>query len=799
MTSNGSMGRPAQRRSTMNDGTNNDDDSDIELEPLMMQEDQKRKSNNENNSDTIGNRRITPSNARGEYKNGTDLDHRTIDMSATTPASASPRPPQVNGGDEEVGGEEAPHCRICYGDHLQERLVVPCACAGSMRWIHISCLNRWRVTNPARAEQCEICHERYVSSSWRHWPRITQWLSLLLLVLPMCLLALIASGEWAAGGGGMNDPHTRAMCASPTTVHHILEECSHSTATFFMLPNATIEVAVAAGATHSHARLPLLHLSDPSTLKPSSAQHMRLHIGVSSIDFSHNRMTSTLTFRRPTSSPSVSSTSSSSTTSTPDISSASIGTTVRSLEGGHNVIGSVDADRILPSSSSLPSSSLSSSSSSVPMVSSMEGDVSTSITFTPLFDGGSESGQEPSRCINLATSPVVVHSRVRHLSSGLVQDTDYTSFVNGSTPTTPSGARAARARDFVCIRGYSYEIMDMLPFRVRRHLVSLPVSIKATNGHPLLAIDRSATILHGRHYVGAMTDPVPDDHDEVDGGTSDGNIGNGDISHTVITGRFDDESTLANDTLTDWLGTLPIMLRKGHHANGAAQAADDFMSSTGAEVPVSWRYVLNVMRLAMHPNMLPDDIVAAIQPPFTFTTTTNSSANTNSNGNRSSSSTPSVAMTSHGRLTYCSSDVSGSGAICVQPSTICVVAAHTASAYHHIWLPPRCYGTQRFVFALLWIMPLVSFLCVVHQRWQVLMGPADRRRREYCRLLTLMIVTIQAILGIVLTDDDELAFLYRIFLMMVISRGLRHGRDVLYAKLLPIMNRETLTTRATFP
>jgi hypothetical protein len=41
-----------------------------------------------------------------------------------------------------------------------------------------------------------------------------------------------------------------------------------------MLPNSSVSVAATAGATHSHARLPLLHLSDPSTLKPSSAQHM---------------------------------------------------------------------------------------------------------------------------------------------------------------------------------------------------------------------------------------------------------------------------------------------------------------------------------------------------------------------------------------------------------------------------------------------------------------------------------------------------------------------------------------------
>jgi hypothetical protein len=225
------------------------------------------------------------------------------------------------------------------------------------------------------------------------------------------------------------------------------------------------------------------------------------------------------------------------------------------------------------------------------------------------------------------------------------------------------------------------------------------------------------------------------------------------------------------------------------------------------------------MRLAMHRQMLPIDIIEAMQPPFTSPNLNNNSTsptttttptkggeeesgtnnNNNNNGGSGSNGSPSVAMANNGRLTYCTLDVHGTGSICVQPSTICVVAAHTASAYHHAWLPPRCYVTQRFVFALLWILALVSFIGVLHMRWPILMGQADRRRRECCRLLTLIVVTIQAVLGIVLTDDAELAFLYRLFLIMIVLRGLRHLRDLIYAKLLPLLNRESLTTRATFP
>jgi hypothetical protein len=58
----------------------------------------------------------------------------------------------------------------------------------------------------------------------------------------------------------------------------LLIECSHSSATFFLLPNATLTTAVAAGATHSHPRLPLLHLSEAESLKPATSDHLVTHI-----------------------------------------------------------------------------------------------------------------------------------------------------------------------------------------------------------------------------------------------------------------------------------------------------------------------------------------------------------------------------------------------------------------------------------------------------------------------------------------------------------------------------------------
>jgi len=38
-------------------------------------------------------------------------------------------------------------CRICLEDEVDRKLVIaPCACAGSQKWVHRVCLNKWRST-----------------------------------------------------------------------------------------------------------------------------------------------------------------------------------------------------------------------------------------------------------------------------------------------------------------------------------------------------------------------------------------------------------------------------------------------------------------------------------------------------------------------------------------------------------------------------------------------------------------------------------------------------------------------------
>ncbi|OCF56128.1 hypothetical protein L486_06069 [Kwoniella mangroviensis CBS 10435] len=55
-------------------------------------------------------------------------------------------------------------CRICFSGPEEEdmlgRMISPCLCTGSMRYVHVKCLNAWRGTG-TNAVKCPQCHYRY--------------------------------------------------------------------------------------------------------------------------------------------------------------------------------------------------------------------------------------------------------------------------------------------------------------------------------------------------------------------------------------------------------------------------------------------------------------------------------------------------------------------------------------------------------------------------------------------------------------------------------------------------------------
>lgn len=52
-------------------------------------------------------------------------------------------------------------CRICYGDDSTEPFVNACNCIGSLKFVHASCIEMWRQTNPIQQEKCNVCKSNY--------------------------------------------------------------------------------------------------------------------------------------------------------------------------------------------------------------------------------------------------------------------------------------------------------------------------------------------------------------------------------------------------------------------------------------------------------------------------------------------------------------------------------------------------------------------------------------------------------------------------------------------------------------
>ncbi len=60
---------------------------------------------------------------------------------------------------------DAPSCRFCYESQLMDTnpLFTPCACRGSVAYVHIQCLLKWRAmtVNPDFVRACEVCKQMF--------------------------------------------------------------------------------------------------------------------------------------------------------------------------------------------------------------------------------------------------------------------------------------------------------------------------------------------------------------------------------------------------------------------------------------------------------------------------------------------------------------------------------------------------------------------------------------------------------------------------------------------------------------
>ncbi|CAE8630960.1 unnamed protein product, partial [Polarella glacialis] len=101
-------------------------------------------------------------------------------------------------------------CRVCQvpetGDDLDEALMQPCLCSGSVQWIHRSCLDRWRSTQQgvglpraesrAKGGRCELCGFAYLHElcrATRGQGLSTLLLQVVTIAAPLALISFLIS------------------------------------------------------------------------------------------------------------------------------------------------------------------------------------------------------------------------------------------------------------------------------------------------------------------------------------------------------------------------------------------------------------------------------------------------------------------------------------------------------------------------------------------------------------------------------------------------------------------------------
>eukprot|EP01095_Lingulamoeba_sp_RSL-Kostka_P000298 TRINITY_DN1045_c2_g1_i1.p1 TRINITY_DN1045_c2_g1~~TRINITY_DN1045_c2_g1_i1.p1 ORF type:complete len:351 (+),score=39.08 TRINITY_DN1045_c2_g1_i1:65-1117(+) len=54
-------------------------------------------------------------------------------------------------------------CRICFDDEVDDELLNPCNCKGSMKYIHRNCLDKWRIISAKNDSiyKCDVCHSKF--------------------------------------------------------------------------------------------------------------------------------------------------------------------------------------------------------------------------------------------------------------------------------------------------------------------------------------------------------------------------------------------------------------------------------------------------------------------------------------------------------------------------------------------------------------------------------------------------------------------------------------------------------------
>jgi len=91
-------------------------------------------------------------------------------------------------------GDGDKFCRICHGGAEEGRLISPCLCKGSMKFVHLDCLQKWRSLGGERHYfRCDTCHYDYRLQRvyWAQW-LTKSWVTHLITLCVMLFMVLLA-------------------------------------------------------------------------------------------------------------------------------------------------------------------------------------------------------------------------------------------------------------------------------------------------------------------------------------------------------------------------------------------------------------------------------------------------------------------------------------------------------------------------------------------------------------------------------------------------------------------------------
>ncbi|KAI0112054.1 hypothetical protein GGR51DRAFT_507851 [Nemania sp. FL0031] len=143
--------------------------------------------------------------------------HQTTSTPVYNSDTVRPQPPPETNADGEP--KHSRRCRIClewvpptyedvgllggirnrrpkrqYISEDGDRLISPCLCKGSIKYMHKGCLQLWRDENPAKKYQCDICHYRYQMERLSVARRVRSPIISVLLTLAILFITIFALG-----------------------------------------------------------------------------------------------------------------------------------------------------------------------------------------------------------------------------------------------------------------------------------------------------------------------------------------------------------------------------------------------------------------------------------------------------------------------------------------------------------------------------------------------------------------------------------------------------------------------------